>query len=311
MMGNAALVLPPSGNPLTNLKVTKLLVEAGIPDGVIQCVTAPGAVKQAAVADPRTAFVTITGSTQTGHIIAETAAKNLTPYALELGGNDPFIVMEDADIDLAVSEIIPGRMINSGQVCSASKRFLVHESVLEEFTEKTIQLVSGLRFGDPSCEDAQVTCLINEDAAKEVEQQVNLTVAQGAKIAVGGKRNKAFYEPTVLVDVPSSADIAHDMEVFGPVVPIISFRTEEEAIEIANSSIYGLSSCIFTADQKRVYRMAEKLEAGSVIINGSTFLRSFEMPFNGWKQSGVGTEGVMTTFNEMTRTKVITLKNIY
>lgn len=311
LMGNAALVLPPSGNPLTNLKVTGLLVEAGVTPGAIQCVTAPGPVKQVAVADPRTAFVTITGSTETGITIAETAAKNLTPYALELGGNDPYIVMDDADIDLAVSEIVPGRMINSGQVCSASKRFLIHEAVLNEFTEKATTLVSSLKFGDPFLEDTQVTCLINEAAAKKVEEQVNLTVRQGARIATGGNRKDAFYEPTVLTDVSPSCDIARDMEVFGPVVPIISFRSEEEAIQIANNSIYGLSSCVFTADQKRTYRMAGQLEAGSVIINGSTFLRSFEMPFGGWKQSGVGTEGVMVTFDEMTRRKVITLKNIY
>lgn len=310
MMGNAALVLPPSGNPLTNLKMTQLLVEAGVTDGAIQCVTAPGPLKQKAVADPRTAFVTITGSTETGLKIAETAAKNLTPYALELGGNDPFIVLDDGDLDLAVSEIVAGRMINSGQVCSASKRFLIHDSLVEEFTEKAVRLIADLKVGLPSCEDTQVTCLINEDAAREVEKQVNLTVSQGAEIALGGKRNGAFYQPTVLVNVPSSADIARDLEVFGPVVPILSFHTDEEAVAIANRSVFGLSSCIFTADSKRAHRMAARLEAGSVIINGSTFLRSFEMPFGGWKQSGVGTEGVMSTFEEMTRTKVLAFKNL-
>ena len=201
-------------------------------------------------------------------------------------------------------------MINSGQVCSASKRFLIHDSLVEEFTEKAVRLIADLKVGLPSCEDTQVTCLINEDAAREVEKQVNLTVSQGAEIALGGKRNGAFYEPTVLVNVPSSADIAQDMEVFGPVVPILSFHTDDEAVEMANRSVFGLSSCIFTADSKRAHRMAARLEAGSVIINGSTFLRSFEMPFGGWKQSGVGTEGVMSTFEEMTRTKVLAFKNL-
>ena len=144
----------------------------------------------------------------------------------------------------------------------------------------------------------------------KVEKEVNLTVEQGGKIILGGKRHGAFYDPTVIVDVPKTADVAKDMEIFGPVVPIIGFDTDDEAIEIANSSKFGLSSCVFSRDQKRAFKVARAMEAGGAVINGASFFRPFELPFGGWKQSGIGTEGVMCTFNEMTRVKNIILKNI-
>ena len=310
MMGNAAIVLPSSDNPLTLMKLTEMLVEAGVPDGVVQCITAPGAVKSAAVSDPRVHLVTLTGSTEVGIDTAKTAAENLTHTALELGGNDAFIVLEDGDVDLAVEEMIWGRMYNTGQVCCASKRFLIHNSIKDEFAEKAVARIKKLKFGDPKEEDTQIACLISEKAAIKVEKQVNLTVEQGGKILMGGKRNGAFYDPTVITDVPKDADVAVDMEIFGPVVPIIGFDTDDEAIEIANKSIFGLSSCVFSADQKRAFKVARAMEAGGAVINGASFFRSFEMPFGGWKHSGIGTEGVMSTFDEMTRVKTIVLKNI-
>lgn len=310
MMGNAALVLPSSDNPLTLMKLTEMLVEAGVPDGVIQCVTAPGAVKGAAVADPRVHLITLTGSTEVGIETAKTAAETLTHTALELGGNDAFIVLEDGDVDLAVEEMIWGRMYNTGQVCCASKRFLIHNSLKDEFAEKAVARIKQLKFGDPAEEDTQIACLISEKAAIKVEKEVDLTVSQGGKIILGGKRNGAFYEPTVITDVPKTADVAIDMEIFGPVVPIIGFDTDEEAIEIANASKFGLSSCVFSKDQKRAFKVAKAMEAGGAVINGASFFRAFEMPFGGWKYSGIGTEGVMSTFNEMTRVKNIVLKNI-
>lgn len=310
MMGNAALVLPSSDNPLTLMKLTEMLVESGVPAGVIQCVTAPGSVKGSAVSDPRVHLVTLTGSTEVGIDTAKTAAANLTHTALELGGNDAFIVLDDGDVDLAVEEMIWGRMYNTGQVCCASKRFLIHNSLKDEFTKKAVDRIKQLKYGDPKEEDTQVACLISEKAAIKVEKEVNLTVEQGGKIILGGKRNGAFYEPTVIVDVPKTADVAKDMEIFGPVVPIIGFDTDEEAIEIANSSKFGLSSCVFSRDQKRAFKVAQAMEAGGAVINGASFFRPFETPFGGWKHSGIGTEGVMCTFNEMTRVKNIILKNI-
>lgn len=310
MMGNAAIVLPSSDNPLTLMRLTEMLVEAGVPDGAIQCLTAPGAVKDAAVSDPRVHLVTLTGSTEVGIGTAKIAAENLTHTALELGGNDAFIVLDDGDVDLAVGELIWARMYNTGQVCCASKRFLIHNSLKDEFAEKTVAKIKALNYGDPANDETQIACLISEKAAIKVEKEVALTVEQGGKIILGGKRDGAFYEPTVIVDVPKTADVAKDMEIFGPVVPIIGFDTDEEAIEIANSSVFGLSSCVFSKDQKRAFKVARAMEAGGAVINGASFFRSFEMPFGGWKHSGIGTEGVMSTFDEMTRVKTIVLKNI-
>lgn len=310
MMGNAALVLPSSDNPLTLMKLTELLVEAGVPDGAIQCVTAPGSVKATATADPRVHFITLTGSTEVGIATAKIAAANLTPAALELGGNDAFIVLEDGDVDLAVEEMIWGRMYNTGQVCCASKRFLIHNSLKQEFADKAVARIKKLKYGQPIEEDTEIACLISEAAAIKVEKEVEKTVEQGGKIILGGKRNGAFYDPTVIIDVPKTADVAKDMEIFGPVVPIIGFDTDEEAIEIANNSIFGLSSCVFSRDSKRAFKVASVMEAGAAVINGASFYRSFEEPFGGWKQSGIGNEGVMSTFDEMTRVRTIVLKNI-
>ena len=213
-------------------------------------------------------------------------------------------------MDLAVDELIWARMYNTGQVCCASKRFLIHNSLKDEFAEKAVAKIKALNYGDPASDETQIACLISEKAAIKVEKEVALTVEQGGKIILGGKRDGAFYEPTVIVDVPKTADVAKDMEIFGPVVPIIGFDTDEEAIEIANSSVFGLSSCVFSKDQKRAFKVARAMEAGGAVINGASFFRSFEMPFGGWKHSGIGTEGVMSTFDEMTRVKTIVLKNI-
>lgn len=311
LSGNAVIVKPSTDNPLTLCMLTQLLGEAGVTPGAAQIVTGRGSVVgHELCANPDVDLVTLTGSTQVGIETAEVCAKTLTHTALELGGNDAFIVMSDADIDLATDELIWGRMYNTGQVCCASKRFLVHKDVVDEFTKKAVEKISALKQGDPADDATQIGCLISEHAAKKVEEQVNLTVEQGGKIILGGKRNGAFYEPTVIVDVPKTADVASDMEIFGPVVPIITFETEDEAIEIANGSMFGLCGCVFSADQKTCARVACALECGGAVINGASFYRSFEMPFGGYKYSGIGTEGVMSTYDEMTHTKSIVLKNI-
>ncbi|NBJ65520.1 aldehyde dehydrogenase family protein [Adlercreutzia caecimuris] len=311
LAGNSVIVKPSTDNPLTLCMLTALLGEAGVTPGAAQIVTGRGSVVgHELCANPDVDLVTLTGSTEVGIETAEVCAKTLTHTALELGGNDAFVVMPDADIELAASEVIWGRMYNTGQVCCASKRFLVHEDVAEEFAKKVVEKIGALKQGMPSEEDTQIGCLISEKAARTVEEQIQLTVQQGGKIVLGGGRDGAFIEPTVIVDVPKTADVAIDMEIFGPVVPIITFKTAEEAIEIANASKFGLSSCIFSADQKTCAKFACELEAGGVVINGASFYRSFEQPFGGYKYSGIGTEGVMSTFDEMTHTKSIVLKNI-
>ncbi|MDD3367613.1 MAG: aldehyde dehydrogenase family protein [Lachnospiraceae bacterium] len=311
LSGNAAIVKPSTDNPLTLCKLTALLVEAGVTDGAIEIVTGRGSsVGNWLCGNKDVHLITLTGSTEVGIQTAKTAAEHLTHVALELGGNDAFIVLEDGNVDLAVEELIWGRMYNTGQVCCASKRFIIHESRVAEFTEKAIKRISQLKQGMPSDESTQIGCLISEKAAIEVEKQINLTVDQGGKIVLGGNRKGAFIEPTVISNVPKTADVAIDMEIFGPVVPIISFQTVEEAIAIANSSKFGLCGCVFTENMKLAAKVCNALECGGTVVNGASFFRSFEMPFGGYKYSGIGTEGVLSTFNEMTRTKTIVLKNI-
>lgn len=311
LAGNAAIVKPSTDNPLTLCKLTALMGEAGVTPGAIEIVTGRGSTVGTWLCEnPDVHAITLTGSTEVGIETYRRAADHLAHIALELGGNDAFIVLEDGDVDLAVEELIWGRMYNTGQVCCASKRFLIHKSRVAEFTEKAIARISQLKQGMPADESTQIGCLISEKAAIKVEEQIKLTVEQGGRIVLGGTRNGAFIAPTVIADVPKTADVAIDMEIFGPVVPIISFETTEEAIEIANGSKFGLCGCVFTENMKTAVKVCNALECGGTVINGASFFRSFEMPFGGYKYSGIGTEGVMSTFDEVTRTKTIVLKNI-
>ncbi|HWR30521.1 MAG TPA: aldehyde dehydrogenase family protein [Negativicutes bacterium] len=311
MAGNAVIVKPPQDNPLTLLTLGGLLQEAGVPAGVIQIVTGRGEnVGAALVAHPGVNAISFTGSTKVGIANMESAAKNLTPVMLELGGNDAFIVLEDADIDLAVEETVWGRMYNAGQVCCASKRFLVHNAVKAEFTAKLKARLEKIKVGATEKADTQMGCLISEHAAKGVEAQVKQTIGEGATLLIGGTRNGAYYSPTILTNVTKTMAVAKDMEIFGPVVPIIGFDSLDEAVEIANASIFGLCGCVFTSNMKKAFQVAYRLECGGAVINGASFFRSFEMPFGGYKFSGLGNEGIMTTLEEVTHTKTVVLKNI-
>ena len=311
LMGNSIIVKPSNYNPLTLIEYVKLMLEAGVPAGVIQVLTGDGpTVGQALAANKKVHLVSLTGSTGAGIQTMETCSKNLTHVMLELGGNDAFIFLEDGDMDLAVKETIWGRLYNGGQVCCASKRFLIHNSRKQEFIDRMKEVISNLKVGDPSNMDTDMGPLINEQAAIRVEEFVNKTVAQGAKIVCGGKREGAYYYPTILDNVTKDMDVAKDMEIFGPVISVIGFDTEEEAIEIANQSSYGLCGNVITKDYAKGIRIAHKLECGGAVVNGASFYRSFEMPFGGWKHSGIGNEGVMTTLQEMSRLKTIVLKNI-
>lgn len=312
IMGNAAIVKPSTDNPLTLIRLCELLIEAGVTPGAISIVTGRGSkVGGWLCSHPGIDFISLTGSTEVGIETALTASKNLTPSALELGGNDAFIVLDDGDIDLAVEETMFGRFYNTGQVCCASKRFLVHNARKGEFTQKLIARLAKEKQGDPLDETTTIGCLISEKAAIGVEEQVALTVQQGGKVVLGGNRHGAFYEPTVIIDVPKTADVAKDLEIFGPVVPVIGFDTVEEAIEIANSSIFGLSGAVFSADVNAALKVAKQLECGGAVVNGCSFFRSCEMPFGGYKMSGIGNEGIMCSLEEVTQIKTIVLKNVF
>lgn len=311
LMGNAAILKPASVNPLTLTKYVELLVEAGVPAGVISVVHGSGkVVGEALTSNKKVSIVSLTGSTAAGIDAAERCASHLAHSSLELGGNDAFILCEDGDIDLAVEETVWGRLYNTGQVCCASKRFLIQNSVKQQYIDKMIEKIKTLKVGYPSEMDTDIGCLISEEAAIEVESQVNKTVEQGAKVVYGGRRNGAFYEPTIIDGITKDMDVAKDMEIFGPVISVIGFDTIEEAVEIANQSIYGLSGSIITKDMNKAIKVSEMMECGGFVINGASFFRSFEQPFGGWKYSGIGNEGIMTTLREMSRTKTVILKNI-
>ncbi len=311
VMGNAVILKPSSHNPLTLNKYAELLLEAGVDYGAINVINGTGALAAQSLAKNKGVdLVSLTGSTFAGMETMKTCSQNLTHLMLELGGNDAFILHKDGDIDLAVNETIWGRFYNTGQVCCASKRFLIHKDVKEEYTKKLVERVSQIKLGNPIDMNTDLGCLINENAAINVEKQVNEQVSLGAKIVYGGRRSKAFYEPTIIDNVTKDMPVAKDLEIFGPVVSIIEYETIEEAIEIANSSSFGLCGSIISKDMKTCMKVANELECGGAIINGASFFRSFEMPFGGWKHSGIGNEGVMSTLKEMSRTKTIIIKNI-
>ncbi len=311
LMGNSVILKPASVNPLTLTKYVALLAEAGVPEGVIEVVHGSGSVVGTALtSNPKVAMVSLTGSTEAGIDAMTKCAQHCAHSSMELGGNDAFIICEDGDLDLAVEETVWGRLYNTGQVCCASKRFLVQNSVKDEYIKRMVEKINTLKVGMPSDPTSDIGCLISEAAAIEVEKQVNATVAAGAKIVIGGKRKGAFYQPTILDNVTKDMDVAKDMEIFGPVISVIGFDTIEEAIEIANSSKFGLSGSIITNDMKKAFKVSEQMESGGFVINGASFFRSFEQPFGGWKYSGIGNEGIMTTLKEMSRTKTVILKNV-
>ena len=311
IMGNSVIVKPSNYNPLTLIEYVRLMVEAGVPAGCIQVLTGDGpVVGQALAAHPGVHCVSLTGSTAAGMQTMGTCSKNLTHVLLELGGNDAFIFLEDGDMDLAVKEATWGRLYNAGQVCCASKRFLIHNSRKAEFIERMKAKIETLKIGDPSKEDTDMGPVINLNAAKRIEEQVNKTVEQGATIVCGGRRENAYYYPTILDNVTKDMDVAKDMEIFGPVISVIGFDTVEEAIEIANQSSFGLCGCVITKDVSLGMKVADKLECGGAIVNGASFFRAAEMPFGGWKHSGIGNEGISTTLQEMSKIKTFVLKNI-
>lgn len=311
LMGNAVILKPASVNPLTLTRYVELLVEAGVPAGIISVVHGSGSVVgKTLTSSKKVDMVSLTGSTAAGIDAAKNCADHCAHSSLELGGNDAFILCADGDMDLAIEETVWGRLYNTGQVCCASKRFLVENSVKDEFIKKMTDKINSLKQGNPQDMSTDIGCLVSEEAAIEVERQVNETIAAGATLVCGGKRNGAFYEPTILDNVTPDMEVAKDMEIFGPVIPVIGFDDLEEAIEIANKSIYGLSGSIITKDISKAIKVSEKMECGGFVINGASFFRSFEQPFGGWKYSGIGNEGIMTTLKEMSRTKTVILKNI-
>ena len=307
--GNAVIIKPASDTPLGAFLVTQKLLEAGVPAGVAQYITGSGREVGEWLAETKNVqAISFTGSTQVGMSLLRGAANNLEHTFLELGGNDPHVIFADADMDLSVAEAAGGRCYNAGQTCCANKRFLVENSVKDTFIEKLIATLKTWKVGNPADPETQMGCLVSEKAAIEVENQIASIIAQGGKLLYGGKRNGTFIEPTVIA-VTKDMDVAKDLEVFGPLFPIIGFDSFEEAVEIANQTSYGLASGVMTNNINKAMKFAMQVQAGTCVINSSGNYRSVHQPFGGYKHSGIGREGTTHTLYEVTQEKTIAIKH--
>ena len=307
--GNAVIIKPASDTPCAALMLTELLLEAGVPGGIAQVITGSGREVGAWLAETNNVDgVSFTGSTKVGIELMRGGAHNLQHVFLELGGNDPHVFFEDCDMDLAVAEAIGGRCYNAGQTCYANKRFIVQNSIKKEFIERLIEAAKNYKIGDPSDPETAMGCLVSVKAAEAVMDEIQSVIDQGGKLLYGGKRNGAFVDPTI-IEVTKENDVAKDLEIFGPVFPIIGFDTFEEAVEIANQTSYGLASAVMTNDINKAMKFATAVQAGTCVINGSGNYRSVHQPFGGYKHSGIGREGTSHTLYEVTQEKTIAIRN--
>lgn len=294
--GNTFIVKPAGTTPLTDVQAVLILNEAGLPPGVLNIVPGPARiVGETILRDPRVRKIGFTGATSTGKHVMEVAAQNVKRVTLELGGSDPMIVCDDADIDEAVSAASVGRFFNCGQACLAIKRLYLFDKIYDEFVSKLVGKVEKLRVGNGLDQGVIVGPLHTASQREEVEEQVSDAVKRGAKVLIGGKRPAGdnfakgnFYLPTVLADVDEKSKVVQE-EVFGPALPVMRVTNLEEAITKANSSIYGLGSSIWTRDIDKANEAAERLEAGYTWVNSPQIIFD-ELPFGGVKQSGLGKE---------------------
>lgn len=292
--GCTMVLKPAELTPLTSLYFAQTMLDAGLPAGVLNVVTTLEApeVSQTLMSDDRLRKVSFTGSTGVGKILLRQASDNVLRTSMERGGNAPLIVFEDADLDIAVEQAKQAKMRNMGEACTAANRMIVHEAVFEEFSRRLTAELEGLKVGNGMDESTDVGPLIEQKALDNVASLVEDAVSKGAKVLTGGEKvgdAGYFYAPTVLAEVPADARIATE-EIFGPVAPIFTFSTEEEAYEIANGTEYGLASYVFTDDAVRMQRATENLEFGMVGVNVGV-MSNAAAPFGGVKQSGLGREG--------------------
>lgn len=305
--GNAIIVKPDSKTPLSALKLAQALMASGLlPRGVLQVITGRGSeIGDVLVRDPRIRMISFTGGLEVGQDIAGKAG--LKKIGMELGSNAPVIVMPDADLELAVEANVSGAFWAAGQNCLHVQRLLVHDAIYERFVSRFVARTEAYRVGDKLDEQTDMGCLINEAAARRVEQMVQEALAAGATLLAGGQRQGTLFAPTVLENVPAACSLARD-EVYGPVTILYRFHTLDEAIAVANDVDYGLQAGIFTRDLQTAFRAAAELHVGGVMINESTDYRIDAMPFGGVKGSGLGREGVKFAVQEMTEPKVVCFK---
>ncbi|KAA0268912.1 MAG: NAD-dependent succinate-semialdehyde dehydrogenase [Acidobacteria bacterium] len=308
--GCTMVIKPAQNTPLSMLALAALLEECGLPAGVLNVITSTssGAVSEPIISDPRLRKLSFTGSTEVGRKLIEQAAGNVLKTSMELGGNAPFLVFEDADLDAAVDGAMVAKMRNVGEACTSANRFYVHESVAAEFSSRLAERMGAMKIGRGSEEGVEVGPLIDDGQRSAVAELVDDAVGKGAKALIGGRAIDgpgSFYEPTVLADVPGDARLLVE-EIFGPVAPIRTFATEAEAIAAANDTEYGLVSYVFTSDVKRALRVCEALESGMVGLNQG-LVSNAGAPFGGVKASGLGREGGAEGIHEYLETKYVAI----
>ena len=308
--GCTMVVKPASQTPLTMLALTEILTECGLPDGVLNVVTtsSTGQVMEPLIRDPRLRKLTFTGSTPVGRKLVEQSAEGLLRTSMELGGNAPFLVFGDADLDKAVDGAMLAKMRNMGEACTSANRFLVHESVAKDFAERLAERMGALRVGRGTEDGVDVGPLIDDKQRDKVAELVQDAADAGARVVTGGSTTGDkgfFYQPTVLADVPSEARLFHE-EIFGPVAPVTTFTSDDEAIALANDTEYGLVAYAFTTDLSRAFRVSEGLDTGMVGINQG-IVSNPAAPFGGVKASGFGREGGTEGIEEYLETKYVGL----
>jgi len=304
--GAPVILKPSEKTPLTALRFTELLYEAGLPPSMLSTIVGPlDSVVTPLIADDRVELVSFTGSVAIGKTISRTAGYK--KLCLELGGNSPLIVLDDADLDLAVTLAAEGCFRNSGQRCTAVKRLLIHEAVLDEFTEAFVAKVAEYPCGDPADDATRVGTVIDEAAAKLLESRVEKAVASGARVLAGGNRDGALLEPTVIADVPRDAEMVVQ-ESFGPLAPILPVKNLDDAIALANGTAFGLSSGVVTNNMNAMLACVKGIRTGTVNINAVPGYRIESSPFGGVKDSGLGIkEGVIESMKYMTNVKTFSL----
>jgi succinate-semialdehyde dehydrogenase/glutarate-semialdehyde dehydrogenase len=280
-----------------------MMDDAGFPAGAYQTILATNDQIETVIEDPRVRGVSLTGSERAGAAVAEIAGRNLKKVVLELGGSDPFVLLGADDLDEAVDAAVAGRLDNTGQSCNAAKRFIVADEIYDDFLEKFKEKMTAAAPSDPTSDDAEMGPLSSEDAAKTLEEQVERAVSQGATVAAGGGRDGTFFNSTVLTDIAPDND-AYREEFFGPVAQVYRASSEEEAIELANDTPFGLGSYVFTNDPEQAQRVADSLDTGMVYVNG-VGLDGAELPFGGVKRSGFGRELGKYGIDEFVNKKLI------
>lgn len=306
--GCTMVVKPASLTPLSMLAIADILAECGLPDGVLNVVptSRSGPLMEPLIRDGRARKLSFTGSTEVGRLLLEQCAEQIMRTSMELGGNAPFLVFADADLDAAVQGAMVAKMRNVGEACTAANRFYVHGDVAEEFSRRLAEQIAALRIGRGSEDGVEVGPLIEAKARAKVQHLVDDAVAGGARVLVGGEAVDGpgyFYRPTVLVDVPADAELSRT-EIFGPVAPITSFTDEQQVLAAANDSPFGLVSYVYTSDLGRALRVCEQLEAGMVGLNQG-LVSNPAAPFGGIKHSGLGREGGTVGIAEFLETKYV------